>query len=151
MSFVKDLEEWKVYEKRVLDFLAKSYPNMRLAHNPNRMDIDLSSPLGVNVEVKFDRRMDETGNIFIEFEYNWKPSWIYKYHNLHLFAYWNNNHFYLFNWNKLKKDIRHYLDKNTYRVVSWWDGWKSKWVLIPIKDLISKGVAVRIFRFWTII
>ena len=70
MSFVKDLEEGKEYELRVLNFLAKSYPNMRLAQNPKTLDIDLISPLGVNVEVKFDRVMDSTGNIFIEFECN---------------------------------------------------------------------------------
>lgn len=43
---------------------------MRLAQNPKTLDIDLISPLGVNVEVKFDRVMDSTGNIFIEFECN---------------------------------------------------------------------------------
>lgn len=145
MSFIRDLEEWQLYESRILDFLAKSYPIMRLAHNPKRLDIDLLSPLGVNVEVKFDRRMEETGNIFIEFECNWKRSWIFKYDNLHIFAYWNNNEFFLFNANKLKKDIAKFIEDKTYRVVSWGDGWRSKWVLLPIKDLIPKGIAARGF------
>ena len=146
MSFVTDLEEGKQYGLRVLNLLAKSYPNMRLAQNPKILDIDLISPLGVNVEVKFDRVMDWTGNIFIEFECNWKPSGIYKYSNLHLFAYWNNNKFFLFNANKLKKDIAKLIVSKEYRIVSWGDGWRSKWVLLPIKDLISKGIAVRVFR-----
>lgn len=90
--------------------------------------------------------MDSTGNIFIEFECNWKPSGIYKYSKLHLFAYWNNNKFYLFNANKLKKDIAKLLESKEYRIVSGWDGWRSRWVLLPIKDLIPKGIAARIFR-----
>jgi len=56
------------YEERVLSFLAKSYPNMKLAKNPSKTDIDLITPYGANIEVKFDRMMDSTGNIFIEYE-----------------------------------------------------------------------------------
>lgn len=146
MSFVGDLEVWREYEKRILEYLAKSYPNMRLAKNPNKLGIDLVSPLGVNVEVKFDRMMGNTGNIFIEYECNWKASWIYKYDNLHLFAYWNNEIFYLFNANKLRKDIKKMLETKEYRIIAWWDGWRSKWVLIPIRDLIGKTIAARQFR-----
>jgi len=146
MSFVNDLEEGKQYENRVLAFLDKSYPNMRLSKNPSRLGIDLVSPLGMNVEVKFDRRMDTTWNIFIEYECNWKPSWIFKYDYIHLFAYWNNTKFYLFSWHKLKKDIRRFLNSNEYRIVSWGDGWRVKWVLIPIKDLVTKQIAVRVFN-----
>lgn len=145
MSFVKDLEEGNTYEARILAFLVKSYPNMRLAKNPDRLGIDLLSIYGANVEVKFDRQMESTWNIFIEFECNWKPSWIFKYNPLPLFAYWCDNYFYLFKGQELQKLALSFIESKEYRIISWWDGWRSKWILIPIRDLLSKQIAVRQF------
>lgn len=139
------MKEGNTYEARVLSFLAKSYPNMKLAKNPSRLGIDIISPYWANVEVKFDRMMDTTWNIYIEYECNWKPSWIYKYSFLHLFAYWNNSYFYLFSWNKLQKIVRGFIQSKEYRIVKWGDGWRSWGILIPISELISKGIAVRKF------
>ena len=145
MSFVGDLKEGNDYEDRVRRFLSYSYPFMELQKNPSRLGIDIISPYWANVEVKFDRMMDTTGNIFIEFECNWNPSWIYKYPFLHLFAYWTNKYFYLFNWNKLQKDIKKFIAIGKYRIVKWWDGWRSKWMLIPECELIDSWIAVRKF------
>lgn len=145
MSFLNDLEEGRLYEIRILNFLTKSYPIMRLVKNPSSLGVDLVSEYWTNVEVKFDRRMDTTWNIFIEYECNGKPSGIFKYDYIHFFAYWNNNRFYLFNWNKLKKDISRLIKTNEYRLVTWWDGWRVKWILIPEKDLIPKQIAARSF------
>lgn len=89
--------------------------------------------------------MGKTWNIFIEFECNWKPSWIYKYNPLPLFAYWCDEYFYLFDWKRLQEIAKGLLISKEYRIISWWDGWRSKWILIPIRDLLSKQIAVRKF------
>lgn len=89
--------------------------------------------------------MDSTGNIFLEVECNWEKSWIFKYDNLHIFAYWNNNKFYLFNWNKLKKIANELLISKEYRIIKWWDWWRVTGILIPERELIPKGIAERIF------
>lgn len=145
MSFIGDLEEWWLYESRILDFLAKSYPTMKLAKNASILDIDLISQYGANVEVKFDRQMGRTWNIFIEFECNNKPSWIFKYNPLPIFIYWNNDYFFLFEGTKLQKLISELIISWEYRIVSWGDWWRSRWILIPIWDLLSKQIAVRKF------
>lgn len=90
--------------------------------------------------------MESTWNIFIEFECNGKPSWLFNYNNwINLFAYWNNKEFYLFNNNKLKKLIKQFIENKTYRVINAWDWFRVKWMIIPIVDLLPKLIAVRKF------
>lgn len=136
----------KEYEKIILSYLSTSYPTTKLIPNPQSRGADLISPIyWLQVEVKFDRRMEDTGNVFIEFEFKGTPSWIFKYPYLSLFAYGNNRYFYLFNANKLRKKITQFIKEGKYRIVGGWDWWYAKGILIPEADLLQNAIASRKF------
>ena len=67
MGFVADLNEGKEFETFVREKILSLY-GLELEEGPHK-GVDLVSPL-LNVEVKFDRRFRETGNLFLEYEYD---------------------------------------------------------------------------------
>lgn len=136
MSFVSDLKVGRGYEEVIKETLNKVF-NLGLINNPNNRGIDLvSESIEFEVEIKFDRQWRTTWNIFIEYECNKKPSWIKKYwSNNFLFVYWDNEDAYIFDWQTLSKKVDEFVKTKQYKLVNWWDGWRVKGVLIPIKDL----------------
>jgi hypothetical protein len=134
MSFLGDLKEWKDYEEIIRNILNWNF-NTNLSKNTNRLGIDLVSD-GLCVEVKYDRQCRTTGNIFLEYECLDKPSWVNQYNWANaLFIYWDYEEAYVFNLAHLQELIADWVKNKTYRLINWGDGWKSKWVLVPISEL----------------
>ena len=67
MSFVSDLKEGEEYEKQVKDKLLSEF-GVEFKKNENKTKVDLVHPL-FSAEIKYDRMMDKTQNIFIEIGY----------------------------------------------------------------------------------
>jgi hypothetical protein len=62
MGFAGDLKEGEKFERFVRDWFEENY--FPLEDGPQKGVDYVSVP--VNVEIKYDRRMRETGNIFLE-------------------------------------------------------------------------------------
>ena len=75
-NFRKDLDlgRWKEYE--ILQKVKKKYPKAYL-NSDYRYDIYVPET-GDSIEVKWDRKSEETGNYFIECEFDGEPSGIEK-------------------------------------------------------------------------
>ena len=135
MSFASDLEEWKEIEVKVMSLLNNNWFN--LIQNPNKKEMDLII-LEKWIEVKYCRRAKETWNFYIEYECNWNPSWIFREEKLDL-EYWGHTDWetlYLIVWYQLKKFINSILEWEKIewiKLTNWWDWWKTKWVLVPIR------------------
>lgn len=73
MSFQSLLSMGHNYEEKVLKALHKKYPLATRIHG-QFVDYDIWIPeLHESVEVKFDKKSEETNNIIIEYERNRKP------------------------------------------------------------------------------
>lgn len=137
-TFLKDLNEGKEFEHRVLEIIRQNYPLEKWESNTIQKGVDIVSSWWKTIEVKYDRLASTTWNLFIEISCNWVPSWINKYTSISVLAYWIEDKLYLFNVQKLKESI----SSNNFRIVKGWDWYRSQWVLIPIKDwtLISSKI-----------
>lgn len=131
MGFVNDLKEWEAFEEHVRRFLSERLCE-EIVKNEVSTDTDLLSESGLRIEVKTDRRMRETWNIFIEYAYKNNPSGILKDESLDYLAYWDYDGFYLFDANKLADFVIENLEKQTewVRLVNWGDWWNSKGMLL---------------------
>lgn len=68
MSFAKQLKVGLDYEKKILKSLQKKYP-LATRIVGQFVDYDIWIPeIGKSVEVKYDKKSEETNNIIIEFE-----------------------------------------------------------------------------------
>ncbi len=67
MGFVSDLQEGEAFEQDIRKELQDKFAVL-LEKNENKKGVDLVHPL-INAEVKFDRMMEKTGNLFIEIGY----------------------------------------------------------------------------------
>jgi hypothetical protein len=139
--FAEDLKKGKEAEIRLLNKLNKIW--MYVIQNPNEKELDLCL-VTEWIEVKLDDKSTYTWNFYIEFECNWKPSWIFRDEKIRL-AYWaqcTSTICYLIEWHKLKEYVLEYIEKCrnnktlTYkwiRLVEQWGNWgRTKWLLIPI-------------------
>lgn len=142
-QFLKDLENGKEYEHKVLEIVQSLYPSETWASNTEPRWVDIVSNKGKTIEVKSDRMAMTTWNFFIEVECNGKPSWINAYSNMDVYAYVINTDVYLFNRQKLLKAI----EDNNFRRVKGWDWWRVTWVLIPIT--VGEQLASKIIQLWT--
>lgn len=74
--FKSDITAGEEQEQRLLALIKKKYPSAYKVQG-NHKQFDLSVPeVKKTVEVKFDRKSKETGNIFIECSFNGEPSGI---------------------------------------------------------------------------
>jgi hypothetical protein len=73
MAFAQDLEAGLDVEKRVLEILQRKYPCATIVNAFKGYDIWIPE-LEKGIEVKSDKKSQETGNIVIEIEFNGKPS-----------------------------------------------------------------------------
>lgn len=141
-NFKEDLEKWRVMEDRVMDALKDDF---NIIKNPNERWMDLLI-ISEWIEVKLDEYSKYSGNFFLEFECNGKPSWIYKEEDVHL-RYWAHSDWervYVINWVFLKDWVAQKIydcqcnksltSKWCRLIEAWWNGWRSKWLLVPTKD-----------------
>ncbi len=74
MSFQRDLKRGEAIEMEVLDIIKNKYPDAYKVEGYCK-DWDLYIPsIEQGVEVKYDIKSQETGNIVVEVEFNGKPS-----------------------------------------------------------------------------
>ena len=74
MSFKRDLKRGEAIEMEVLDIIKNKYPDAYKVGGYCK-DWDLYIPsIEQGVEVKYDIKSQETGNIVVEVEFNGKPS-----------------------------------------------------------------------------
>jgi hypothetical protein len=74
MSFKQDLKRGEAIEMEVLDIIKNKYPDAYKVEGYCK-DWDLYIPsIEQGVEVKYDIKSQETGNIVVEVEFNGKPS-----------------------------------------------------------------------------
>lgn len=143
MAFLNDLKEGKEYEEKVKTWVSNVF-RKELETNSSKFWIDLISE-DLLIEVKYDRRLRETGNIFLEYECSGKASWVYKYEwQNSLFIYWDNISAYIFKLERLQELIPKWIEEKSFRLVNGGDGWKVKGLLLPIVEMTP-------FIEWTII
>jgi len=130
-KFVKDLETGKVYEKKALELIQKKYPKAFI-QDGYFLEWDIYIPeLDMGVEVKSDAQYQKTGNFYVEYECNGKPSGIAatkaKYYYIYL------DKLYILKTEDLKDKCRKYL--NTKKDKKGGDNMASKGITIPINEL----------------
>ena len=130
-KFVKDLETGKVYEKKALKLIQKKYPKAFI-QDGYFLEWDIYIPeLDMGVEVKSDAQYQKTGNFYVEYECNGKPSGIAatkaKYYYIYL------DKLYILKTEDLKDKCRKYL--NTKKDKKGGDNMASKGIIIPIQEL----------------
>ena len=130
-KFVKDLETGKVYEKKALELIQKKYPKAFI-QDGYFLEWDIYIPeLDMGVEVKSDAQYKKTGNFYVEYECNGKPSGIAatkaKYYYIYL------DKLYILKTEDLKDKCRKYL--NTKKDKKGGDNMASKGITIPINEL----------------
>ena len=130
-KFVKDLETGKVYEKKALELIQKKYPKAFI-QDGYFLEWDIYIPeIDMGVEVKSDAQYKKTGNFYVEYECNDKPSGIAttkaKYYYIYL------DKLYILKTEDLKDKCRKYL--NTKKDKKGGDNMASKGIIIPIHEL----------------
>lgn len=151
-NFKEDLEKWEKFEDSVIDLLSSI--GYKLIKNPDKKGIDLLL-VKWGIECKMDEYAQYSWNFYIEYECNWKPSWIFK-EEKHILKYWAHsdwkevlildwlmfNHF-------VKEKIKLCMQNKTltykwYRIIEQgWNGWRTKGLLVPIQNMYE----ISRFRF----
>jgi hypothetical protein len=73
-TFIRDLKRGEEIEMILLEVIKKKYPKAYKIDGYFK-DYDLFVPeIGKSIEVKYDEKSKETGNIVVEIEFNGKPS-----------------------------------------------------------------------------
>ena len=130
-KFVKDLETGKVYEKKALELIQKKYPKAFI-QDGYFLEWDIYIPeLDMGVEVKSDAQYQKTGNFYVEYECNGKPSGIATTKSKYYYIYLDK--LYILKTEDLKDKCRKYL--NTKRDKKGGDNMASKGIIIPIQEL----------------
>lgn len=139
MWFVNDAIEWGLYELSVRDRLESDFW-IKFEKNTDKMWVDLLHPL-FTAEVKFDRLVEKTGNLFIEIWYKWGDSGLFKDNNVDLFVCWNKSFALVFKVNTLKKDLLDGVEDGKFKTIKGGDGYNSLWVLLPISSAEDMCIA----------
>ena len=130
-KFVKDLETGKVYEKKALKLIQKKYPKAFI-QDGYFLEWDIYIPeLDMGVEVKSDAQYQKTGNFYVEYECNGKPSGIAATKSKYYYIYLDK--LYILKTEDLKDKCRKYL--NTKKDKKGGDNMASKGITIPINEL----------------
>ncbi len=130
-KFVKDLETGKVYEKKALKLIQKDYPKAFI-QDGYFLEWDIYIPeLEIGVEVKSDAQYKKTGNFYVEYECNGKPSGIATTKAKQYYIYLDK--LYILETEDLKDKCRKYL--NTKKDKKGGDYKASKGIIIPINEL----------------
>ena len=130
-KFEKDLETGKVYEKKALELIKRDYPKAFI-QDGYFLEWDIYIPeLDMGVEVKSDAQYQKTGNFYVEYECNGKPSGIAATKAKQYYIYLDK--LYILETEDLKYKCRKYLD--TKRDKKGGDNMASKGIIIPIQEL----------------
>ena len=129
-KFEKDLATGKIYENQALKLIQKDYPKAHIIDGYYK-EWDIYIPeLKIGVEVKSDAQYKKTGNFYVEYFCNGKPSGIAttkaKYYYIYL------DELYILKTDDLKQKCRKYL--NTDRDKKGGDNMASKGIIIPINE-----------------
>lgn len=108
------------------------------------------------IEVKLDAYAIHSGNFYIEFECNGKPSWLFREEHLHLRWWWHSNweELLMLDWDELKEVVLEKIEAcranktNTskgFKVIeAWWNWGRTKGLLFPVEEM--KKIAKHIFK-----
>ena len=130
-KFEKDLETGKVYEKKALELIKRDYPKAFI-QDGYFLEWDIYIPeLDMGVEVKSDAQYQKTGNFYVEYECNGKPSGIAATKAKQYYIYLDK--LYILETEDLKYKCRKYI--NTKRDKKGGDNMASKGIIIPIEEL----------------
>ena len=153
-NFKNDLKKGKEWEDRVLEVLTENW--IYAIKNPSEKEMDILFPQ-IWAEIKTDEYAQFSWNFYIEFECNWKPSWLFRHERLLLkdWIHTDKRRIFLLDANDLKGVVLEKIEdcrankSNTskgFRVVEqWWDWGRTKWLLIPIKEM--EKLAYKIFNY----
>lgn len=121
--------------------------------NPAEKEMDFLIPKEW-IEFKLDEYAQYSWNLYIEFECNEKPSWLFREERVTL-KYWAHSdwkYIYIFDWEELKDFVREKIDdcrdnkSNTsvwYRVIeAGWNWGRTKGLLCPLEKikLLAKDI-----------
>lgn len=130
-KFENDLKTGQLYEKKALELIQKDYPKAYI-QDGYFLDWDIYIPeLDMGVEVKSDAQYKKTGNFYVEYECNGKPSGIAATKSKQYYIYLDK--LYILKTEDLKDKCRKYL--NTKRDKKGGDNMASKGIIIPINEL----------------
>ena len=131
-KFEKDLQNGKEYEKKALLHIQKKYPKAHIIDG-YCLDWDIYIPeLEIGVEVKSDAQYQATGNFYVEYFCNGKPSGISTTKAKIYYIYLDKR--YIIKTEDLKDKCRKYL--NTDRDKKGGDNMASRGITLPIKELL---------------
>ena len=131
-KFEQDLMNGQEYEKKALAHIQEMYPEAYIVDG-YCLDWDIYIPeLKMGVEVKSDAQYKVTGNFYVEYFCNGKPSGISTTKADIYYVYLDK--LYILTTKELKDKCRKYL--NTNRDKKGGDNMASKGIILPITELV---------------
>ena len=131
-KFEQDLKNGQEYEKKALAHIQEMYPEAYIVDG-YCLDWDIYIPeLKMGVEVKSDAQYKVTGNFYVEYFCNGKPSGISTTKAEIYYVYLDK--LYILTTKELKDKCRKYL--NTNRDKKGGDNMASKGIILPITELV---------------
>ena len=131
-KFQKDLETGKKFEQQALELIQKKYPKAYIVDG-YFLEWDIFVPeLNIGIEVKSDAQYKKTGNFYVEYFCNGKPSGISTTKAEIYYIYLDK--LYILKTEDLKDKCRKYI--NTNRDKKGGDNMASKGIILPINELI---------------
>lgn len=131
-KFEKDLETGKKFEQQALELIQKKYPKAYIVDG-YFLEWDIFVPeINIGVEVKSDAQYQKTGNFYVEYFCNGKPSGISTTKAEIYYIYLDK--LYILKTEDLKDKCRKYI--NTSRDKKGGDNMASKGIILPINELI---------------
>jgi len=131
-KFEKDLATGKIYETQALKLIQQKYPKAHII-NGYYKEWDIYIPeLNIGVEVKSDAQYKKTGNFYVEYFCNGKPSGIATTKAKYYYIYLDD--LYIVKTEDLKAKCRKYI--NTDRDKKGGDNMASKGIILPINELL---------------
>ena len=131
-KFHNDLKNGKEYEEKALLHIQQKYPNAYIIDG-YCLDWDIYIPeLNIGVEVKSDEQYKVTGNFYVEYACNGKPSGIATTKAEIYYVYLDK--LYIIKTKDLKDKCRKYI--NTNRDKKGGDNMASKGIILPINELL---------------
>ena len=130
-KFKNDLETGKKFEQKALNHIQTKYPKAYIKDG-YFLEYDIYIPeLEIGVEVKSDAQYEVTGNFYVEYFCNGKPSGIATTNAEIYYIYLDKR--YIVKTEDLKAVCRKYL--NTKRDKKGGDNMASKGIILPINEL----------------
>ena len=140
MSFVTDLKQGQDTEDKFIELLKEKYNYIQFwkpIGNFPFFDIAAVNKKGkiITFEIKSDKRSDETGNVCFELRYNKKYSGVITSSADYVVYYlFEDNNYYQYETNDLRRFLWQNEDSKKFKVLNGGDKYKSKLLLLPIKD-----------------